>query len=61
MELNVEVNTPPSMWAYHLLGQAYVANNEIEKAIAGYKKILELDPQDQFAKRQLDSLRGDKP
>lgn len=60
MELNVEVNTPPSLWAMHLLGQAHIANKENEKAIEDYKKILEQNPKDEFAKKQLDSLHGGK-
>ena len=61
IELNVEVNTPPSLWALHLLGMAHVANKENKKAIADYKKILEQNPQDQFAKKQLDTLQGARP
>lgn len=61
MELNVEFNTPPSGWAYNLLAMAHVANKETEKAKADYRKILELNPQDEFAKKQLEKLSGDKP
>ncbi len=61
MELNVEVNTPPSGWAYHLLAQAHIANKEIDKAKADYQKILEMSPQDQFAKKQLEELSSKKP
>ena len=61
MELNVGVNTPPSGWAYNLLALAHVANKEIEKAKADYRKILEMNPQDQFAKEQLEKLSSDKP
>jgi tetratricopeptide (TPR) repeat protein len=60
MELNVEVNTPPSLWALHLLGQAHIANKQNDKAIDDYKKILEQNPKDQFAKKQLDSLQSNK-
>jgi hypothetical protein len=58
MELNVEVNTPPSLWSYNLLAMAHAANQETEKAKADYRKILELNPQDAFAKKQLDQLSG---
>jgi tetratricopeptide (TPR) repeat protein len=61
MELNVEVNTPPSLWALHLSGQAHIANHENEKAIEDYKKILEENPKDEFAKKQLNFLQGNKP
>jgi hypothetical protein len=61
MELNVEVNTPPSGWAYSLLAMSHVANKEVEKAKADYQKILELNPQDEWAKKQLEQLSGGKP
>ena len=61
MELNVEVNTSPSGWAYSLLAMSHVANKEVEKAKADYQKILELNPQDEWAKRQLEQLNGSKP
>lgn len=60
MELNVEVNTPPSLWALHLLGQAHIVNKEPAKAIEDYQKILEQNPKDEFAKKQLDSLQAKK-
>ena len=56
MELNVEVNTPPSPWTYSLLAMSHAANKETEKAKADYRKILELDPQNTFAKKQLEQL-----
>jgi hypothetical protein len=61
MELNVEVNTPPSGWAYSLLATSHTANKEVEKAKADYQKILELNPQDEWAKKQLEQLNGSKP
>ncbi len=60
MELNVEVNTPPSVWSYNLLAMAHTANKETEKAKADYQKILELNPQDAFAKKQLEELNRSK-
>jgi tetratricopeptide (TPR) repeat protein len=60
MELNVEVNTPPSGWAYSLLAMAHMANKEFEKAKADYQKILELNPQDAWAKKKLEELNGVK-
>lgn len=60
MELNVEVNTPPSLWSYNLLAMAHKANNETEKAKRDFQKILELNPQDAFAKKQLEELKGGK-
>jgi hypothetical protein len=61
MELNVEVNTPPSLWSYNLLAMSHAANQEIDKAKADYTKILELNPQDPFAKKQLEQLNSGKP
>jgi tetratricopeptide (TPR) repeat protein len=61
MELNVEVNTPPSGWAQSLLAMSHAANKEVEKARADYQKILELNPQDEWAKKQLEQLNGSKP
>src|SRR5215469_4043557 len=60
MELNVEVNTPPSLWTYNLLAMAHAANKETDKAKADYQKILELNPQDAFAKKQLEELNRAK-
>jgi photosynthetic reaction center cytochrome c subunit len=61
MELNVEVNTPPSGWAYNLLAMSHMANKEVAKAKADYQKILETNPQDEWAKKQLEQLNGGKP
>jgi tetratricopeptide (TPR) repeat protein len=60
MELNAEVNTPPSMWTRNLLAMAHAANKETEKAKADFQKILELDPKNEFAKKQLEELNGAK-
>lgn len=61
MELNVEVNTPPSLWSYNLLAMAHAANKDIEKAKADFQKIVELDPQNDWAKKQLEELNRAKP
>lgn len=60
MELNTEVNSPPSMWTYNLLAMSHHANKETEKAKADYRKILERDPNNAFAKKQLEELNGQK-
>jgi len=60
MELNVEVNTPPSLWSYSVLAMAHQANQETEKAKADYRKILELNPQNDWAKKQLEELNNAK-
>ena len=59
MELNVEVNTP-SRWSYNLLAMSHVANKETEKAKVDYQKILELNPQDAWARKQLEELNRSK-
>jgi tetratricopeptide (TPR) repeat protein len=56
MELNVEVNTPPSGWAYSLLAMSHVATRKWIKAKTDYQKILELKPRDEWAKKQLEQL-----
>jgi tetratricopeptide (TPR) repeat protein len=61
MELNVEVNAPPSGWAYSLLAMSHAANKDAEKAKADFQKILELNPQDDWAKKQLEELNRAKP
>ena len=60
MELNVEVNMPPSLWGYNLLAMAHKENKETEKAKMDFQKILELNPQDAFAKKQLEELNSGK-
>ena len=56
VEMNFEANHPQSVWSYHLLAMSHQANGETAKAIADYRKVLELHPDDSWAKQQLDSL-----
>lgn len=60
MEMNVEVNTPASGWSYSLLAMSHAANKDTEKAKADFQKILELNPQDDWAKKQLEELNKAK-
>src|SRR6266852_4620807 len=60
MEMNFASNNPQSMWAYHMLAMTHQANNQIDKAIADYRKVLELHPEDTWAKKQIDSLSATK-
>ncbi len=60
MELNFSANHPDSMWSYHMLAQTHEANGQIDKAIADYRKALELHPDDKWAKQQIDSLSKTK-
>lgn len=56
MEMNFATNHPDSVWSYHLLAMAHQANAELEEAKADYRKVLQLHPEDTWAKTQLDSL-----
>jgi len=60
MELNFAENHPDSVWSYHMLAMAHQANGQIEKAIADYRKVLALHPDDRWAKEQIDSLTAPK-
>jgi tetratricopeptide (TPR) repeat protein len=55
LELNVEAY-PRSANVYDSLGEAYAAQGNREKAIASYKKSLELDPGNLNAVKQLEKL-----
>jgi len=56
MDLNFAENHPDSVWSYHMLAQSHEANGQVDQAIADYRKVLELHPDDRWAKQQLDSL-----
>lgn len=56
IEMNFDSNHPDSLWSYHMLAMAHEANGQIEKAIADYRKVLELHPDDDWAKEQIRSL-----
>jgi tetratricopeptide (TPR) repeat protein len=60
MEMNFDSNHPDSLWSYHMLAMAHEANGQIEKAIADYRKVLELHPDDDWAKQQIISLSKTK-
>jgi tetratricopeptide (TPR) repeat protein len=60
MELNFSENHPDSVWSYHMLSMAHQANGQIDKAIADYRKVLALHPDDKWAKEQVDSLTAPK-
>jgi tetratricopeptide (TPR) repeat protein len=60
MEMNFDSNHPDSLWSYHMLAQAHEANGSIEKAITDYRKVLELHPDDDWAKDQIQSLSNRK-
>jgi tetratricopeptide (TPR) repeat protein len=56
IDLNFAENHPDSVWSYHMLAMTHEANGQIDKAIADYRKVLELHPDDKWAKQQIDSL-----
>jgi tetratricopeptide (TPR) repeat protein len=56
MEMNFDSNHPDSVWSYHMLAMAHEANGQIANAIADYRKVLELHPDDNWAKEQILSL-----
>jgi len=57
MELNLEMNSPLSNWAYSDLAMAHLANGDSRKADADFTKILETDPQNSWAKQELKRIR----
>lgn len=56
MEMNFAENNPTSVYSYHMLAMAHQANGEIDKAIADYRKVYELHPDDDWAKSQIEAL-----
>ena len=60
MELNFAENHPDSVWSYHMLAMTHQANGQTDKAIADYRKVLALHPDDKWAKEQIDSLTAPK-
>ncbi len=60
MEMNFDSNHPDSVWSYHMLALAHIANGLTEKAIADYRKVLALHPDDDWAKEQVQTLSKPK-
>ncbi len=56
MEMSFDCNHPDSVWSYHMLAMTHEVNGQTEKAIADYRKVLELHPDDDWAKQQIVSL-----
>lgn len=59
-ELNIDENKPASMWSYHLLALAHDANGEHDKYVQDLRKVVELHPDDEWAKGELAKLDGAK-
>lgn len=60
MEMNFGANSPQSVWAFHVLAMSHQANEEPEKALADYRKVVELHPEDTWAKQQIEALSSTK-
>ena len=60
MEMSFDSNHPDSVWSYHMLAMTHEVNGQTEKAIADYRKVLELHPDDDWAKQQITSLSKPK-
>jgi tetratricopeptide (TPR) repeat protein len=60
METSFDSNHPDSVWSYHMLAMTHEVNGQTEKAIADYRKVLELHPDDDWAKQQIVSLSKPK-
>ena len=56
MEMNVEFNNPPGPWTSSVLAMSHKANGDTEKAKADFQKILEIQPDNKWAKDQLEEL-----
>jgi Tfp pilus assembly protein PilF len=48
------------MWAYHMLAMAHEANGDKDKAREDYRKVVELHPEDSWAKEQVERLSAPK-
>jgi hypothetical protein len=56
MELHFASNHPTTLWSYHTLAQAHRAAGDLEKTKVDFRKVLELHPDDSWAKEQLEAL-----
>ena len=60
MEKHFASNHPDSIWSFHMLAMAHEANGQADKALADYQKVLELHPEDDWAKKQIAALTPPK-
>ena len=56
MEMNFAANHPDSVWSFHMLAMAHEASGRIPEVIADYRKVLELHPDDDWARQQIETL-----
>lgn len=59
MELNAEVNTLTG-WGRSLLEMAHAASGDTTKAMEDFQKIVDANPKDAWAKKQLEELKAAK-
>jgi hypothetical protein len=60
MEMSFDSNHPDSVWSYHMLAMTHEVNGQTDKAIADYRRVLELHPDDDWAKQQITALSKPK-
>ncbi|MFI5093471.1 MAG: c-type cytochrome [Candidatus Acidiferrum sp.] len=60
MEMSFESNHPDSVWSYHMLAMSHQANGQLDKALADFRKVVELHPDDDWAKSQIAELSKEK-
>ncbi len=56
MELNAEVNAPLSGWGVSVMAMAHEKAGALDKAMADYRRALELNPKNEWARGQLEAL-----
>ena len=56
MEMNAELNAPLSGWGDSVLAMAHVANKDVDKAKTDFQRILAKNPENSWAKKQLEEL-----
>jgi len=60
MEMNVEFNSPASGWTYSVLAMSHKDAGDLVKAKADFQKLLEMNPDNKWAKEQLEELSKSK-
>jgi hypothetical protein len=56
MEMSFAANHPDTVWSYHMLAMAHEANGQEAEVLADYRKVLELHPDDDWARQQIETL-----
>ena len=55
-ELNFAENKPNDVWSYHLLAMAHESSGDKARALADYRRVAELHPDDEWAKQKIQAL-----